>query len=349
MTFSMRNRFLVPIFFFSFLFPFLSKGAIQVPSLMAVYQQRSDLQNSFDVNGQPIEGGKAGFLLNLEDWARQYGWREHAELAAYAPSEPAPELVGTVPVPKMTAGAFLVMDRRTGTILAEHRGGVPWPIASISKLMTAELVFGQGTPLDKVVAIQKEDEVGGARLAVSPGTTFTVEGLLYAALIGSANNAATALSHATDMDKETFVRAMNERAKEMGLSKTSFFDPSGMDPANVSTPREIAQLATQVFSRQEMRRYTSTASRVIPVLSNQSTKKLTNTNWMIWKPEYDDVYVTSGKTGYLEESGWNLVVSLRPSADDTQRELLLVLFGSESRPDSFKDAKALAKWTWKNA
>ena len=69
---------------------------------------------------------------------------------------------------------------------------------------------------------------------------------------------------------------------------------------------------------------------------------------MLYYPEYDDIYVTAGKTGYLIESAWNLTVQLRPSAEETEKELLLVLFGSASRSDSFIDAESLADWTWAN-
>lgn len=66
---------------------------------------------------------------------------------------------------------------------------------------------------------------------------------------------------------------------------------------------------------------------------------------MVWKPKYDDVWVTGGKTGYLEESGWNLVVTLRPTKND-ERELLIVIFGAKSRVTSFDDAEQLADWAW---
>jgi D-alanyl-D-alanine carboxypeptidase len=69
---------------------------------------------------------------------------------------------------------------------------------------------------------------------------------------------------------------------------------------------------------------------------------------MLWKPEFDDIYVMSGKTGYLDESGWNLVVSLRPYLYDKEREVLLVLFGTDSRRESFADAKQLAEWVWRS-
>jgi D-alanyl-D-alanine endopeptidase (penicillin-binding protein 7) len=132
------------------------------------------------------------------------------------------------------------------------------------------------------------------------------------------------------------------------LPNTYFTDPTGIDPANVSTAREVAKLAEEIFSRSDFRRYTSTATKNITVSSTGEVKKLTNTNWLLWKSQYDDIYVMAGKTGYLEESNWNLVTALRPSVNDTAHEVLVVVLGSASRGDSANDAKALAEWSWGN-
>jgi D-alanyl-D-alanine endopeptidase (penicillin-binding protein 7) len=139
---------------------------------------------------------------------------------------------------------------------------------------------------------------------------------------------------------------MNLRAQALNLTKTHFVDPTGMEIGNVSTAREMARLASRILQREELRRMTSTYTKYIRDLTQGTNKKMINTNWMIWKPAYDDVYVTGGKTGYLTESGWNLVVSLRPSGADLDRELLIVLFGADSRASSFEQAEALADWAW---
>ncbi|NBS41850.1 hypothetical protein EBS80_04315, partial [bacterium] len=115
---------------------------------------------------------------------------------------------------------------------------------------------------------------------------------------------------------------------------------------NVSTAREEAIVANQAFSRKDVRRYTTTAAAKINVLSAGTVKTIKNTNWMLWHPEYADIYVMAGKTGYLNESGWNLAVALRPDMKDEKRELLVVLFGATSRATSFQDANALARWAW---
>ncbi|MFA6132089.1 MAG: serine hydrolase [Patescibacteria group bacterium] len=332
-----------------FLAPMSVAAAISDSDLASIYNQRPDLQKAFDETGVAVPNSAAGFLIDLTDWAEQYGWREYSELSAFAPaSEKLPQLVGRGVVPEVTANSYIVVDKNSGLILAEKKSSTVWPIASITKLMTASLVLDSGVDLYGICSIEACDEVGGARLYVNPGADFILSDLIYAALVGSANNAANAIARAADDDKEDFVAKMNERAADYGLPNTVFTDPTGIEPTNVSTAREIARFTREVFSRPEIRQYTGTANRTISVLSTGEEKKLVSTNWLLWKPAYDDIYVMAGKTGYLEESGWNVVTALRPIYTDANREIIVVVFGTASRGDSMNDARDLAEWTWTN-
>lgn len=246
---------------------------------------------------------------------------------------------------KIGAKAYVVMDRETGELLTIKQENRVWPIASLTKLITASLVLEQGVSTNQKVAVRNTDNVGGARLWVNDGDTLSVDDLFYAALVASANNAANALSRATGFSKEEFVQKMNGYADSLNLSRTKFVDPSGIGVGNQSTPLEMAKIAQDVLKKEEMKHYTTTVQRFIRVANNGTTKKMVSTNWMLYKPQYDDVFVTGGKTGYLNESGWNLVVTLEPKKDD-ERELLIVLFGASSRAQSFADTEKLAKWAW---
>ncbi len=243
------------------------------------------------------------------------------------------------------ASAYYVVDQATGEVLTMKQEDRVWPIASLTKLMTASIVLDDQISLDTLVSMKNADNVGGARLWINEGDKMSVGDLFYAALVASANNAANALSRTTGLSKEDFVLRMNARAIQLNLSSTHFADPTGIETANVSTPREMALLAREILARTEIQQYTTTATRFIRVASTGASKKMINTNWMVWKPKYDDVWVTGGKTGYLEESGWNLVVTLRPTKND-ERELLIVIFGAKSRVTSFDDAEQLADWAW---
>lgn len=318
--------------------------------LQEIYAQRGDLQAAFDADtGLAIEGTAAGFLLDLEDWARQYGWAEHEELLSYGPDagDGIPARVDSSEIEsEIGSHAYVVMDRSTGKILTVKNENRQWPVASLTKLVTADVVLDYEVSMNALADVRNSDNVGGARLWVYDGDQFSVEDLFYATLVASANNAANALSRTTDLNRTSFLEQMNARAEELNLIRTEFVDPTGIELGNISTAREMARLSRDILARDEIRRFTTTASRYIDVVTQGTSKKMTNTNWMLWKPAYDDVYVTGGKTGYLIESGWNLVVTLRPNAYDTDRELLLVVFGADSRADSFIDANRLADWAW---
>lgn len=322
----------------------------QIDPLELVYSQRADLQAAFDAETRrAVPGTAAGFLLDLEDWATQYGWMEHEELASYGPDEGdgVPVRVDESEIESsIESVAYVVMDRSTGKILTVKNENRVWPIASLTKLVTADVVLDHEVSMTSVVDVRSIDDVGGAKLYVEDGDTFSVQDLFYATLVASANNAANALSRTTDLSRTEFLEEMNDKAVELGLVNTAFVDPTGIELGNVSTAREMARIAQHVLDRDEIRRFTSTATKYITVLSQGTQKKMTNTNWMLWKPAYDDLYVTGGKTGYLEESGWNLVVSLRPMSGNADTELLIVLFGAESRSASFEDANTLADWAW---
>lgn len=316
-------------------------------ALLDVYATRGDLRAAFDEDRsyQAVPNSAAGFLIDLEDWAYQYGWRDYPSLSAYAPAA-APAQVSTAAPPETTASSYVVIDRTSGQILAAEDANHAWPIASLTKLMTAQIALDSGAALSDVYPVKAEDDVGGAKLYVNSGDTFTLDGLLYATLVGSANNAANAITRTVTSNRSAFVDEMNLRARALNLSRTTYADPTGIEVENVSTAREMARIADLAFRRADIRRYTTTASASVRVLSQGVTKTIKNTNWLLWKPEYDDIFVMAGKTGYLDESGWNLAVALRPEYRNEKRELLVVLFGADSRADSFKDADALANWAW---
>ena len=192
------------------------------------------------------------------------------------------------------------------------------------------------------------DDVGGAKLYVKSGDKFTIDDLFYAMIVGSANNAANALARASGLSRSAFVDAMNAKAKSFGLTSTVFVDPSGIDPANISTPLELATIVNSAFNNPSIKKYASQPIRNIRVVNTGATKKIQNTNWMLTKPAYNNGIVVAGKTGYLEESEWNFVTAIRPKNNDPKKELLLVIFGADSRAHSFDDAKKLSNWAWKS-
>ena len=335
-----------------FLLPSFGYAAV-TPDLMQVYTSRPDLQAAFSGPGyQAVQGSAAGFLIDLEDWARQYGWQGYAELEEYAPSVFPARPSSTSPVsapPAVSSLHYVVVDDTSGAILAANKAGHEWPIASITKLMTVKTALDAGLDAYGLGSVKNEDNVGGARLWVDGGTTFSMRDLLYATLVGSANNAANAVARETGLSKAHFVERMNTEAQIMNLGRTRFEDPTGIELGNVSTAREVAYMAHEVFQQENIRRMAGSWRTHIEALNDPDyIRDINNTNWLLYDPAYDDVYVTAGKTGYLHESKWNLVVRMHPMGESEDKSVLIVLMGADGRRESFDDAHSLAKWAWGN-
>ncbi|MDP2631962.1 MAG: serine hydrolase [Candidatus Uhrbacteria bacterium] len=337
------------IFFLLLLVPNIAFGASD--DLLDVFSTRPDLQAAFDAETlQAIPGTAAGFLIDLEDWASQYGWQTYAELVDYAPVvAPANPSIHTYPEPQIRSLHYVVMDDASGQILAAKDAAAEWPIASLTKLVTTKTALDYGLDVGGKGTVLNIDNVGGARLMVDDGTLFTIRDLLYATLVGSANNAANAIARLTGYGQETFMGYMNAFATSLNLSHTYFVDPTGIELGNISTAREVAYLAHEVFEQDNIRRMVGTSRIHIEALNDTSyIRDIKNTNWLLYDPAYDEVYVTAGKTGYLDESGWNLVVRMHPMGESEDKSVLIVLLGSEGRRESFDDAHTLADWAWNN-
>jgi D-alanyl-D-alanine carboxypeptidase len=260
----------------------------------------------------------------------------------------APALSNNLTEPTVSAASFIVIDKLSGKVLAENNADDVLRLASLTKLMTVNLALARKVPLTRLQPIVAADQVGGSRLGVKAGTKFTVSDLFYATLLPSANDAANALADSTGLSRQKFVAGMNATAKALGLKQTVFTEPTGIDDGNVSTAREFARLAQSVFGQAAFRRYDCVAKRTIYMRPSWKKIVLKNSDHLLTKPQYDDVLVAGGKTGYLgPDGGWNLAVELK-SAKGPPRELTIVLMGEPMLAISEADAHALAQWAWTN-
>jgi serine-type D-Ala-D-Ala endopeptidase (penicillin-binding protein 7) len=327
-------------------------------ALSEVYAQRPDLQKFFLADGAASAGSPyAASLPTLETWARRYGWKEFPDqLSWYSPGPAAlmERPAAKVPVRStqttfsssaVTSSSWMVVDAATRKVLLEMGPRTPHPLASITKLMTAMTAIDNGLPMNGTFALQSADNVGGATLKAPSGTVYSVRDLFDAMLVGSANNAAYAVARASGLEKEKFIAAMNAKADALGLADTVFVDPSGLEVENTSTARDIAALGFNAFDVYDIRRATTTAKATLT--SGPGLHTIKNTNGLLTDSS-NGLLVQGGKTGYLIESKWNLVVKMRGMNAATQPPLLVVVLGSGSQKQSFVDAETLARWTWKN-
>jgi D-alanyl-D-alanine carboxypeptidase len=244
-----------------------------------------------------------------------------------------------------TAKSALVFDEGTGTVLFAKNSQEKRPLASLTKLMTV-LVFLDNEPdwNKKVRLTRADDREGGIVYARSP-EEVTVKDLFNMALVGSVNNAAIALARSTGMEQKDFVVEMNKKAEELGLKDTTFVDPTGLLPENQGTARDIARLIAAAMEREEIKSATLQRRYVFSPINSEKTYYVKSTDELLWSFLNDDPYnFIGGKTGYIEESGYNLAVEVMRGG----HKIVAVVLGSATTEDRFKEIKGLVDWAFIN-
>lgn len=222
------------------------------------------------------------------------------------------------------------MDAATGRVLLEDRADERGYPASVTKLMTLAVVLdrvasGQ-TSLDARVTISAEvSRIGGSQVYLKQGEVFTVDDLLYALMISSANDAALALALHVGGSREAFVGLMNEKARALGMVNTAFHSPHGLPPAkgqqpDVSTARDLALLSRAMAARPEVLRYTSVRIRTLRENSAQPFE-MTNHNNLLGRLAGCDGL----KTGYFSAAGSSIAATVQREG----RRLVAVVLSAE--------------------
>lgn len=239
--------------------------------------------------------------------------------------------------PGVTARAVLVADATTGEPLLAYQKDKVWPIASLTKLMTAIVYLEQNPDFNKVITLSRQDQVEGSALRVPSGTRFRASDLLRASLMGSANNATNALARAgTNLSKTQFIERMNQEAKELNLHNTHFVEPTGLSPRNRSTPAEYAVIVKEALKNPIIKNImTSTYHYVRPL--NYYGFSIGNTNKLL--QQNNGFRILGGKTGFTYGSGYNFAVEVRQG----DKGVVVVVFGERNFNKSIDVAKNLAR------
>ena len=235
------------------------------------------------------------------------------------------------PVAGVYAGA-IVTDAATGRVLVEDNADVRNPPASMTKLMTFAVVHDRlaagALTLQTPVKIEAADaRMGGTQVYLDPRETFTVEELLYALMVQSANDAAHALARAAAGSVPAFVELMNAKARALGMTQTVFRTPHGLPAASrrvedgdLSTPRDFALLSRHLVQHTDVLRYTVVQERDFGSDRKQGPLKMRNHNNLLGKiPGVDGL-----KTGYTRSAGY----CLSATAERDGRRVIAVIMGS---------------------
>ncbi len=241
--------------------------------------------------------------------------------------------------------AATVLDAKTGDIIFRKNENTPYQIASLTKLMTAHTFLNINNDLSRTTRISAADMSDGSKVAFKPGDVFTMEDLLYGAMVPSGNDAAKALAHASGVSFEEFVSKMNYNARDLGLKTMHFDGVTGLEIGNKSSASDFARFSQVTFDNYSILKTSTTKNHCISSQSNGNEYCFKNTNKLLW----GNLFITGGKTGYLPSSDGGSGSSLAIKAKDLNgNEVIVVALGNSTVSGRFSDVQKMTDWAFSN-
>jgi len=242
--------------------------------------------------------------------------------------------------PLLKSRHVLVLDEK-GAVIVSKKASSTTPIASITKLMTAMVVLDAKQNMKQVLTITKKDrdtiKKTGSRLRF--GAKLTRKEMLRLALSASENRAAHALSRYYPGGEKGFVLAMNKKAKTLGMKKTRFRGPAGLNPGNISTARDLSIMVKAAMKYSFIRKASTTKKVVVRPFKKGKRMEFNITNRLLRSNDSNwDIYLS--KTGYINESGRCLVMRAK-TADKT---MTIVLLNAQGKLTPYGDSNRIRKW-----
>jgi serine-type D-Ala-D-Ala carboxypeptidase (penicillin-binding protein 5/6) len=239
------------------------------------------------------------------------------------------------PPPALSAPQSMLVQPQTGDVLYRKSIDAERPVASTTKLMTALITLERVSLDDVFTAVPYNAAAAESRINLRAGERMTVRDLLRGLLMESANDAAATLAVGVSGSQSAFVRAMNTRARQLGLRHTSYANPIGLDePGNHSSAADLIKLTrrlrTNAFFRQTV------ARRALRITSGARPRLLENTNELLGQPPG----VNGVKTGHTQTAGYVLVAS----AAQRGVSALSVVLGDPNEATRDADTRALLRW-----
>lgn len=252
-----------------------------------------------------------------------------------------------LPAPAIAARSWLLLDATSGQIIASREAETRIEPASLTKLMTAYLVFSALN--DKMLDLNQSVNVstnawkvdpGSSKMFIEPRTPVTIQDLLYGLIVQSGNDAAVALAEAVAGDEASFSVLMNREAARMGMKSSNFVNSHGLPHKdNYSTAYDLSILAANLI-------------RDYPALYKMySTKEFTynrirqqNRNRLLWI----DPTVDGLKTGHTVGGGYSLIATAKRSSATGERRMLSILVGATSDQMRAQESQKLLNWGFQN-
>lgn len=247
------------------------------------------------------------------------------------------DLKPQVEMASITAKSVVVLNQVTGETLYEQGSSDLRIPASLVKLTTVLVVLDANPNWNARCTVGAQDRVGGVSITkAGESKTYTMSSLLYATLLPSANDAATALARCTGLSREDFLARMQAKAAEQGAVSTTFADMSGMSELNTTTAKDMAKIANAAFSTEKIRSVTRTQSYRLCAIGG-TCQTIRSTNQLLQDKE---LITIAGKTGTLD-GAINFAGNFK---DPKGRYFIVVVLGGSTKESRFAEAKQLVKF-----
>lgn len=240
----------------------------------------------------------------------------------------------------------IVVEATSGKVLFEQAADVKGYPASVLKLMDLLIILekiehGQLSLQDPVPVSAKAAKTGGSQVWLAEKESFSLDEMLYALMVQSANDAAVALAEKVAGSTDAFVELMNRKAKELGMTSTVFHSVHGLPPAagqehDVTTARDLSILCRELLKRPDTLRYTSTRERKFRPDAGSKTVVMRTHNHLLGHVDGCDGL----KTGYIAQAGFSIAVT---ASRNHQRVIVVVLDSTDLKTRDSNAAALVAK------
>lgn len=258
-----------------------------------------------------------------------------------SPDQPA--LVSEVDPARLNlrSSSLLVLEPSKSQVLVARNAEAIMPIASITKLMTAMVVLDGRLPMEEILTIGTADIdlLKGTQSRLQIGTQLTRRELLRLALMASENRAAAALARHYPGGFGAFVKAMNQKASTLAMTRSHFVDATGLSQKNVSSARDLARMVTAAYRYALIREFSTTASHAVNIRKGVAPLLFRNSNRLV-QTHSKEWSIGMSKTGYTSEAGRCLVMHAKIG----RRPIIVVLLNSWGKLTPIGDANRIRRW-----
>ena len=249
--------------------------------------------------------------------------------------------VSSISKPVIAARAWILVDAVTGQTIAAHNPEQTVEPASLTKIMTVYLTFdalkeNRISRDQQVVVSEKAWKTPGSRMFIEPRKEVTVDEIIQGIVVQSGNDASVAIAETLAGTEEAFAQRMTEKARELGMTDTTFKNSNGLpDPEHTTTVRDLAILAQRMIS-DHPNDYAVYSQREF----TYNNIKQANRNRLLWA----DPSVDGMKTGHTEAAGYCLI----STAQRGERRVISVLVGADSEATRAEESLKLLNWAFQN-